>query len=89
MDFRIITSSDGMWNAVRDYADGCSWKAGKSLADAMDNQLLTEWERLSWQWTIRASADIARRQKQTVFQMCLILLTLGICLLAKHIEETD
>lgn len=46
MDFKMITPSDGLWNQVRDYADQCSWRAGKSLADAMDNHLFTEWERV-------------------------------------------
>lgn len=46
MDFRMITSSDQMWSKVRDYAKDCSWNAGKSLADAMDNHLFTEWERV-------------------------------------------
>ncbi len=46
MDFKIITSSDRMWNKVKDYAKNCSWNAGKSLADAMDNNLFAEWERV-------------------------------------------
>lgn len=46
MDFKIITPSDELWNQARDYAEQCSWRAGKSLADAMDNQLFTEWERV-------------------------------------------
>lgn len=45
MDFVMITSSDGMWNKVRDYAKNCSWGAGSSLADAMNNNRFTEWER--------------------------------------------
>ena len=46
MDFRMINSLDEMWNKVRDYAEKCSWSAGKSLANAMDNNLFTEWERV-------------------------------------------
>lgn len=46
MDFKIITSSDPLWDKVRDYAKNCSWNAGKSLADAMDNDLFAEWERV-------------------------------------------
>ncbi len=46
MDFKMINSSDEMWNKVRDYAGKCSWSAGKSLADAMNNNLFTEWERV-------------------------------------------
>ena len=46
MDIKMITSSDKIWNTVRDYANSCSWSAGKSLAGAMDNNLFTEWERV-------------------------------------------
>ena len=46
MDFKSLTSSDEMWNKVRNYAEGCSWKAGRSLAIAMDNNVFTEWERV-------------------------------------------
>ena len=46
MDFKLITSSDILWSDVRDYAKNCSWRAGKSLADAMDNNLFEEWERV-------------------------------------------
>lgn len=46
MNFKAITSSDEAWNQVRDYADSCSWRAGKSLADAMDKCLFSEWERV-------------------------------------------
>ena len=46
MDFRMINSLDEMWNKVRDYAKKCSWNAGKSLANAMDNNLFSEWERV-------------------------------------------
>ena len=46
MDFRMINSLDEMWNKVRYYAEKCSWSAGKSLANAMDNNLFTEWERV-------------------------------------------
>lgn len=45
MHFKMITSSDPLWNQVRDYANNCSWRAGQSLASAMDNNLFTEWER--------------------------------------------
>ena len=39
----MITSSDKMWSKVRDNAKSCSWNAGKSLADAMGNNLFAEW----------------------------------------------
>ena len=43
---KMITSSDKLWNLVRDYATDCSWNAGKSLANAMNNNMFTEWERI-------------------------------------------
>lgn len=46
MNFEMITSSDPLWNKVRNYANNCSWRAGQSLANAMDNNLFTEWERV-------------------------------------------
>lgn len=46
MDYKMITSSDVLWQKVRNYAEGCSWSAGKSLANAMDKQLFTDWERV-------------------------------------------
>lgn len=46
MDLKMITSSDEMWDKVKDYVKSCSWKAGKSLADAMSNHVFTEWERI-------------------------------------------
>lgn len=46
MDFKMITSSDQLWETVRDYAQGCSWRAGESLANAMDGHCFTDWERV-------------------------------------------
>lgn len=46
MKFELITSKDTMWKAVRDYAVNCSWIAGKSLANNMDNNSFTDWERV-------------------------------------------
>ncbi len=46
MEFNAITSSDMMWFEVRDYANNCSWRAGKALAEAMDNNVFKEWERV-------------------------------------------
>lgn len=46
MNFKTITSSDEMWSRVRNYAESCSWKAGKSLANDMDNNVFKEWERV-------------------------------------------
>ena len=46
MSFRVITSSDEMWNNVRNYAYDCSWRAGKSLANLMDEGGFSDWERV-------------------------------------------
>lgn len=46
MDFRTITSSDELWCKVRNYAENCSWRAGKTLASAMDHNEFSDWERV-------------------------------------------
>ena len=46
MIFRTITSSDELWCKVRNYANSCSWRAGRSLASAMDNNEFSDWERV-------------------------------------------
>ena len=46
MNFRTITPSDELWCKVQNYADGCSWRAGKTLASAMDNNEFNDWERV-------------------------------------------
>ncbi len=46
MIIKAITASNEMWNKVKNYADSCSWKAGKSLANAMMNNGFKDWERV-------------------------------------------
>jgi len=46
MHYKTITSSDELWYKVRNYAESCSWRAGKALANAMDNNAFQEWERV-------------------------------------------
>lgn len=46
MNFKAITSSDELWCRVRNYAESCSWRAGKSLANAMDENVFKDWERV-------------------------------------------
>ena len=46
MIFRTITSSDELWCKVRNYANSCSWRAGRALASAMDNNEFNDWERV-------------------------------------------
>lgn len=44
--FRLLTSGDALWEDVRAYAEGCSWRAGKALSGAMKTGALTGWERV-------------------------------------------
>ncbi len=46
MNFKTITPSDEMWISVRNYTKNCSWRAGEFLANAMDNNEFTDWERV-------------------------------------------
>ena len=46
MKYRAITSSDELWGKVRNYAESCSWRAGKTLANTMDNNAFQGWERV-------------------------------------------
>lgn len=46
INFKTITPLDELWSRVRNYAESCSWKAGKSLANDMDNNVFKEWERV-------------------------------------------
>lgn len=40
----MITSSDE--SQVRNYAESCSWRAGKTLASAMEHNEFSDWERV-------------------------------------------
>lgn len=46
MKFLSITSSDDMWKEVSQFAQSCSWRAGKSLSQRMSNNSFTDWERV-------------------------------------------
>ena len=46
MHYKAITSSDELWYKIRNYVESCSWRAGKALANAMDNNVFQEWERV-------------------------------------------
>ena len=45
-EFRIITNKEELWNKVADFAQNCSWKAGKSLAQKILESKFEEWERV-------------------------------------------
>ena len=46
MTITPLSSSDPMWNSVQTYASNCSWRAGSSLAQRMDRNEFTDWERV-------------------------------------------
>ena len=46
MDIRAITPADECWEEVSAFAQGCSWRAGKSLSRDMRDGLFTGWERV-------------------------------------------
>lgn len=46
MQIRIITPSDELWNEVEEYAENCSWSAGKYLSNEMKNRSFLDWERV-------------------------------------------
>lgn len=46
MKFTALSSSDNQWNEVSSYAEKCSWKAGTLLAQKMNNNEFSDWERV-------------------------------------------
>lgn len=46
MNFLLITSSDDMWKEVCQFAQNCSWRAGKSLSQNMSDNTFSDWERV-------------------------------------------
>lgn len=46
MDIKIIKCGDDLWESVINYAIGCSWRAGASLAKQMQGNRFTDWERV-------------------------------------------
>lgn len=46
MNFLTIASSDDMWEKVKEFAQNCSWGAGKSLSENMRENTFTDWERV-------------------------------------------
>ena len=41
-----VTYTDALWDEVKRYAAACSWRAGKSLAQEMQNHAFSDWERV-------------------------------------------
>jgi ribosomal protein S18 acetylase RimI-like enzyme len=46
LNIEILSHSSPLWESVADYADACSWSAGKALARDMQNGAFTDWERV-------------------------------------------
>ncbi len=46
MDFRLITADSEEWADVIEFADNCSWRTGKVLADKMRRNSFADWERV-------------------------------------------
>ena len=60
MIFLTITSSDDMWNEVSQFAQNCSWRAGRSLSQSMSDNIFTDWERVI---VALHENDIGRKRK--------------------------
>lgn len=46
MNIKTLTSADELWSKVKEYAESCSWRAGKALAQMMDKGAFQDWERV-------------------------------------------
>ena len=46
LDVKKLTAVDAEWNALADYAENCSWGAGRTLAEEMRQNHFTGWERV-------------------------------------------
>ena len=46
MTFELLTASSEKWSSLIQYAEACSWSAGKALAQAMKNNAFSDWERV-------------------------------------------
>lgn len=44
--FEILTKSHPLWEETIAFAENCSWRAGKALAQAMRDEVFTGWERV-------------------------------------------
>jgi len=42
MELKKITAESNEWNDVAEYANNCSWRAGKELAEKMLNNSFTD-----------------------------------------------
>lgn len=47
MEIQLITQKHALWDNVKEYARGCGWSSGKILADDMEKQRFSDWERIA------------------------------------------
>ena len=80
MNIKPVTASDEMWENVKMYAENCSWRAGKSLANNMNNNAFTDWQRVIIAVDKENICGFVLYQKQTVFRMWGTLLISGTSL---------
>ena len=86
MNCKLIAASDELWCAVRNYAESCSWKAGKALANAMDTHAFRDWERVVVALDNERICGYCTVVASPMFHIHLILV---FYLLMRHIEEID
>lgn len=46
MQIKVLSNIDELWDDVAEYADNCSWRAGKNLAKQMRENDFSDWERV-------------------------------------------
>lgn len=46
MQIKVLSNIDKQWDSVAEYADNCSWRAGKNLAKKMRENDFSDWERV-------------------------------------------
>ena len=46
MEIKILTNTHEKWESVATFAENCSWRAGKYLANLMRINSFKDWERV-------------------------------------------
>ena len=46
MEFELLTPAGVHWNSMIEYAENCSWSAGRARAENMKKTAFTDWERV-------------------------------------------
>ena len=47
MEIQLMAKTHELWDAVKEYAAGCGWSSGKILAEDMEKQRFSDWERVA------------------------------------------